>query len=130
MANKAGIWIIGGAFLVAGLSGCSSEANKNLDDAGTTLKADADKAGKSISSATADSRKALSNDATSVSVKQALMAAKDLKAGDINVNTTDTKVTLTGSVPTASQKSRAHQIAQGVLGPNFKLVDAITVVPE
>jgi len=50
------------------------------------------------------------------SVKTALIAEPGLKALQIDVDTVNGVVTLTGQVDNAEQKSRAIQVAQGVSG--------------
>jgi osmotically-inducible protein OsmY len=69
--------------------------------------------------------------AETVDVKTALMAAKDLDTGAIDVDTyADTKtVVLRGSVPTAEQKARAEQIAHQH-APNYKVENKLAVVPR
>jgi osmotically-inducible protein OsmY len=69
--------------------------------------------------------------AETVDVKTALMAAKDLDTGAIDVDTyADTKtVVLRGSVPTAEQKARAEQIAREH-APNYKIDNRLAVVPN
>ena len=55
-------------------------------------------------------------------VKSKLAAAKDVKASDISVSTTDGAVTLTGTATSKKEKTRAIHIAKGVKG--VKSVDA------
>ena len=49
-------------------------------------------------------------------VKSAIMAEPALKSTDINVDTKDGTVTLTGTVPSATLKDRAKEIASSVGG--------------
>jgi hyperosmotically inducible periplasmic protein len=49
-------------------------------------------------------------------VKSAIMAEPGLKSTDINVDTKDAVVTLTGTVPSAPLKDRAKEIASTVAG--------------
>jgi osmotically-inducible protein OsmY len=69
--------------------------------------------------------------AETIDVKSALIAAKDLDTGAIDVDTyADTKtVVLRGSVPTAEQKARAEQIAREH-APNYKIDNKLAVVPK
>jgi osmotically-inducible protein OsmY len=69
--------------------------------------------------------------AETADVKTALMAAKDLDTGAIDVDTyADTKtVVLRGSVPTAEQKARAEQIAREH-APTYKIENKLAVVPR
>jgi len=134
---------------LAVLSGCSPEAREEYSSAGDSasnaaaktgraLKIDADKAsaaakpamdkaGQEIKEAAANTSKAAANDQTSIDVKSALVAAKDLTTKDLAVDTDGNKVVLHGSVPTADQKKRAETIAKGVLGSKYTLDDQITV---
>ncbi len=62
-------------------------------------------------------------------VKSELVADDLVKARQINVDTTDHVVTLTGEVRTAEEESRALEIARKTEGVT-NVVDLITVVPE
>ena len=55
-------------------------------------------------------------------VKSEFATAKNVKATDISVDTKDGMVTLTGTVATAAEKSKAEHLAKGVKG--VKSVDA------
>jgi len=112
------------------LVGCSDQAKDSYDSAGSNIKQAAKNTGEAIKADTAKAGKALSNDETSAAIKQALNTAKDLKAGDIKVDTQDKKVTLSGMVPTAAEKSRAEQIAKAQLGAGYSLDDKLVVTPE
>jgi len=149
MNNRILNGILAGAIGVAVLSGCSPEARDEYSSAGDSasnaaaktgraMKIDADKAsaaakpaldkaGQEIKEAAANTSRAAANDQTSIDVKSALVAAKDLTTKDLAVDTNDNKVVLHGSVPTADQKKRAEAIAKGVLGSKYTLDDQITV---
>ena len=62
-------------------------------------------------------------------VKSELVADDLVKARQINVDTKDKVVTLTGEVRTAEEESRALEIARKTEGVT-SVVDLITVVPE
>ena len=62
-------------------------------------------------------------------VKNKLVADDLVKARQINVDTTDKVVTLTGDVRTEAEESRALQIARDTNGVR-DVVDQINVVPE
>jgi hyperosmotically inducible protein len=62
-------------------------------------------------------------------VKNKLIADDLVKARQINVDTTDKVVTLTGDVRTEAEESRALQIARDTNGVR-DVVDQINVVPE
>ena len=59
---------------------------------------------------------AVDDAAITAKVKTAIMAEPGLKATDINVDTKDAVVTLTGTVDSAPLKDKAKQIASGVSG--------------
>ena len=59
---------------------------------------------------------AVDDAAITAKVKTAIMAEPGLKATNINVDTKDAVVTLTGSVPSAPLKDRAKEIASSVAG--------------
>lgn len=54
--------------------------------------------------------------AITAKVKMALVKADNLKSGDISVETSGGQVTLTGTVPDASQAQRAASVAADVAG--------------
>lgn len=58
-------------------------------------------------------------------VKSELAMAKDVKATDINVETRDSTVTLTGTVDSADTKSRVVKLAESVKG--VRSVDAASL---
>ena len=62
-------------------------------------------------------------------VKNKLIADDLVKARQINVDTTDKVVTLTGDVRTEAEESRALQIARDTNGVR-DVVDQINVMPE
>ncbi|HET9270792.1 MAG TPA: BON domain-containing protein [Vicinamibacterales bacterium] len=62
-------------------------------------------------------------------VKNKLIADDLVKARQINVDTADKVVTLTGEVRTQAEESRALQIARDTNGVR-DVIDQITVVPE
>ena len=59
---------------------------------------------------------AVDDAAITAKVKTAIMAEPGLKAMEINVDTKDAVVTLTGTVPSAPLKDRAKEIATNVSG--------------
>ncbi len=59
---------------------------------------------------------AVDDAAITAKVKTAIMAEPGLKATEINVDTKDAVVTLTGTVPSAPLKDRAKEIATSVSG--------------
>jgi len=86
-----GSWVLVGA-LILGLAGCASsgtgeKTGEYVDDAWITTK-----------------------------VKSELIADSDTKAGNINVETSNGKVTLTGTAKTSQESDKAAQIARGIKG--------------
>jgi hyperosmotically inducible protein len=59
---------------------------------------------------------AVDDAAITAKVKTAIMAEPGLKSTEINVDTKDAVVTLTGTVPSAPLKDRAKEIASSVTG--------------
>jgi osmotically-inducible protein OsmY len=86
-----GNWVLVGA-LILGLAGCASSGTgertgEYVDDAWITTK-----------------------------VKSELIADSDTKAGNINVETSNGKVTLTGTAKTWQESDKAAQIARNIKG--------------
>jgi osmotically-inducible protein OsmY len=86
-----GSWVLVGA-LILGLGGCASsgtgeKTGEYVDDAWITTK-----------------------------VKSELIADSDTKAGNINVETSNGKVTLTGTAKTWQESDKAAQIARNIKG--------------
>jgi osmotically-inducible protein OsmY len=113
-----------GPFLVLSLLAITTMIGCNSEQA----KQDANSAETSISKATASTRVALDNDATSAKVKEALMSATDMQTKDLKVNSEGKKVTLIGAVPTADQKKRAVSITKSLLGTGYSVDDELKVV--
>ena len=86
-----GSWVLVGD-LILGLAGCASsgtgeKTGEYVDDTWITTK-----------------------------VKSELIADSDTKAGNINVETSNGKVTLTGTAKTWQESDKAAQIARGIKG--------------
>lgn len=132
---------------VAGLLlvGCSQEAKDKYGEAGTQagkaaqtageavaadakaaapkVKAAAEEAGKKVDEAKKNSEQALMTG----KVKQALLAANGLDASGITVSTADYKITLTGTVLNKDQRDQAEQLAKGIGGNGFTVVNELKV---
>ena len=80
---------------------------------------------------TKDNASAVRGAAETVDVKSALIAAKDLDAGAIDVDTYQDKklVVLRGSVPTQEQKQRAEAIARDN-AKSYRIDNQLAVVPK
>ena len=70
----------------------------------------------STGSTSSNMSNAVDDAAITAKVKTAIMAEPDLKSTNINVDTKDGVVTLTGTVPSAPLKDRAKEIATSVSG--------------
>lgn len=99
-------------------------------DANTTVgqQADrtADKIADTTSNATAKVATAADDTAITAKVKAALIAEPGLKSLDINVETKDATVTLSGTVASADLRDRAKQIASSTSGVK-NVVDNLVV---
>jgi hyperosmotically inducible protein len=62
-------------------------------------------------------------------VKSSLLTDKNIKDGDVSVETTDGVVTLTGTVPTAAQKTHAVASIKKIKGVKSVDAAALTVAP-
>lgn len=120
---------IAAALALAGvLSGC--------DQRPTTARTDATAPSASSSATSTASEKmsaagdkvatAVDDSAITAKVKAALMAEPGLKSLQINVDTKNAAVTLSGAVDSAASKEKAKQVAAGVSGVT-NVVDQLTV---
>ena len=67
---------------------------------------------------------------TTMKIKNALLADKNIGATGVNVSTSaEGQVSLTGNVPTAAQRAKAEAIAKGYPGVK-KVVNNLKVVPQ
>lgn len=82
----------------------SDDIKSDLEKTGTVIRHKAQDAGKAIADATADAR-------ITAAIKAKLVASKDLSALDISVNTTSGTVTLSGSVTSPENVSKAMMLA-------------------
>ena len=133
--------VCGAALLV----GCSQEAKDKYDEAGSqagkaaktagdAVAADANAAKPKVQAAADEASKKLDETKKAAEqalmtgkVKQALLAANGLDASGINVTTADYKITMTGTVPNKDQKAQALQLAQGIGGNGFTVVDELKI---
>jgi osmotically-inducible protein OsmY len=103
------------------LDATATTADKAKDVAGDVV----DK-GKELASAAGD---AVTDTWITAKVKAKIADEKSLSGSDISVETNDRLVTLTGSVPSASAKSRAVEIARGTERVT-RVVDQLVVSEE
>jgi osmotically-inducible protein OsmY len=124
-ANKTKLFLL--TPLLAGLlfvGGCGRDASDRTVgekvDAATSKMADkASSAANTVATATEDS-------AITAKVKAAIVAEPGLKSLDINVDTKDATVTLSGTVASADLRDRAKQVASSTSGVKG-VVDNLTV---
>ena len=100
----------------------SQTANKVADQASQTANKVADQA----SQATTKVAEAADDTTITTKVKAALLAEPGLKSLQINVDTKDATVTLTGNVATNDMRERAKQVASSVSGVK-NVIDDMTV---
>jgi hyperosmotically inducible protein len=107
--------------LALGLGACdqrpsAERAGRNVDrsvsDAGRQIQ-DADK---TAERKTGEAGKAIDDASVTAKVKSALITEPDLKARDIDVDTTDGVVTLQGTAETAESRQKAAQVASNIEG--------------
>ncbi len=100
----------------------SDDIKADLEKTGTVIRQKAQDAGKAIADATADAR-------VTAAIKAKLVASKDLSALDISVNTTSGTVTLSGSVTSAENVSKAMMLAMETDGVN-QVISTLQVKPK
>ncbi|HEX8234687.1 MAG TPA: BON domain-containing protein [Abditibacteriaceae bacterium] len=137
-------WLGTGAILLVGVAGCadrnkngqpdspatSGQINNAVENAGEAATNVASKAGQAASNAADSFGNAAKNldDAATITpkVKTALGNSPVLKGSNIDVDTTDQSVTLTGSVKNAAQSKLAEATAKKN-APGYKIVNKIKV---
>lgn len=116
-----GLQIAAVAVLALGLGACdqrpsTERAGKNVDrsvgEAGRQLQ----DAGKATERKLSEAGKAIDDATVTTKVKSALITAPDLKAGDIDVETTNGVVTLEGIADSAESRQKAAQVASNIEG--------------
>ncbi len=100
----------------------SDDIKADLEKTGTVIRQKAQDAGKAIADATADAR-------VTAAINAKLVASKDLSALDISVNTTSGTVTLSGSVTSAENVSKAMMLAMETDGVN-QVISTLQVKPK
>ena len=105
------------AALVAAVALTGAGCNRQPGDtAGAKIDRATDKMAAATEKATKETAVVVDDAAITTKVKTAVLAEPGLKSLQINVDTKDAVVTLSGTVDTPELKSRAIQIAQGVQG--------------
>jgi hyperosmotically inducible protein len=112
-------WLLAAAAGLA-LAGCDADTKHAVDKAGTELKRETKEAGAqakhAMREASETTAQVLEDTAITAKVKAALLAEKDVKSRDIDVETFQGKVVVKGTVPERAQADRAVQVARGVDG--------------
>lgn len=136
--------ILAALALAALCAGCSDQSRSEYasagKEAGAALKSDVKKGATAAKAATqaaalslkehrivSVSSKPAAPPTVGARIQAALSAATDLSATKISVKQVGSKIVLFGSVPTAADKHRAAEIASGVAGSKYNLVDKLTV---
>jgi len=114
-------WIAAAVLATALAGGC--DRNKPGETAGQKLDRSTERAGEKMNQAAADVKQKaeragdkVDDAAITAKVKTALIGEPGLKALQINVDTANGVVTLTGAVDTSQNLDRATQVAQSVDG--------------
>jgi len=95
-------------------AGC--DQRNSTDTAGQKLDRTADKVASKTNEAASKTADAIDDSALTAKVKAAILAEPGLKSLQINVDTKNAVVTLTGSVDSPPLKDRAKQVAASVSG--------------
>lgn len=102
------------------LAGCDRDTKQAVTEAGAEIRREAKEAGvqakQSLKEVGEAAGQAAGDAAITARVKAALHAEKDVKSRDIDVETFQGKVVLTGKVPDPAQSQLAMQIVQSVDG--------------
>lgn len=102
------------------LTGCERDTKQAVKTAGTEIKREASEAGaqakESLKEAGETAGQVVGDVAITAKVKAALHAEKDVMSRDIDVETFQGKVVLTGKVPDQAQSQLATTVAQSVDG--------------
>jgi predicted small secreted protein len=105
------------AALVAAVALTSAGCNRtSTETAGQKVDRATDKMAATTERATKETAVVIDDAAITTKVKSAVLAEPGLKSLQINVDTKDAVVTLSGTVDTPALKDRAVQIAQSVQG--------------
>ena len=116
------------AALLAGtvLAGAGCSDRNSADTAGVRLDRSAEKVAATTDRTMTRAATAVDDTAITAKVKAAVLAEPGLKTLQIDVDTKDGVVTLSGTVDSSTMKERASQVAQGVSGVR-SVVDNLAV---
>ena len=96
--------------------GTNTTAGEKLDNTIAASKEESKDAGNHVANATSKAGQSIDDAAITASIKSKLIADDELKAIDINVDTSKGVVTLTGAAPNAKALERATTIARSTDG--------------
>ncbi len=96
--------------------GANTTAGEKLDNTIAASKEESKDAGNHVANATSKAGQSIDDAAITASIKSKLIADDELKAIDINVDTSKGVVTLTGAAPNAKTLERATTIARNTNG--------------
>lgn len=123
MTSTKGItWIAAGLLAVSMTTGCNrtdntaEETGRKIDQAQDNAAAQMDQAGAQVKEQAAAAGEKIDDAAITAKVKTALIAEPGLKALQIDVDTANGIVTLSGTVDSSNNLDRATQVAQAVQG--------------
>lgn len=112
-----------------GLTACGRQGSGPAETAGKNVDQAAQTAGNAVGKAATDTGQALTDTAITSKVKAAIFAEPGLKSLQINVETNDGMVTLTGTVNSQGNSDKAVTIARNVDGVKG-VSNRLTVVPD
>jgi len=113
--------LLGAVALLAALAGCNRHDDtrtpgQKLDGAIAETKQSSEEAKAKVNQAVADASAAVSDATIITKINASLVADDKLKAGHIDVKSTDGRVTLSGTAPDSESQSRATSLALAVNG--------------
>ncbi|XHS77923.1 BON domain-containing protein [Burkholderiaceae bacterium UC74_6] len=113
--------LLGAVALLAALAGCNRQDDtrtpgQKLDGAIAETKQSSEEAKAKVNQAVADASAAVSDATIITKINASLVTDDKLKAGHIDVKSTDGRVTLTGTAPDSESQSRATSLALAVNG--------------
>lgn len=111
---------------VAALAAAGCSDRNPTETVGQKIEHSADKVAAAADRATTQAAVAVDDTAITAKVRTAVLAEPGLKSLQIDVDTKNGVVTLSGTVDNTSMKERAHQVAQSVSGVK-SVVDNLTV---
>ena len=122
-SNRNPLVLIAAAAAALSLAACDTRSN--TDTVGQKIDRAGDKIAAETSNAANQAAAAIDDTAITTKVKAAIVAEPGLKSLQIDVDTKQAVVTLSGTVDNAALKDRAKQVAQSVSGVQ-SVVDKLT----